>query len=316
MKRFNSLFPVWVILLSVIAYQFPTSFSSGKELIVPFLSAIMFFMGLTLSVNDFKRVLIMPKPIVIGVLLQFLIMPLAAFCIAFILSLPEQMAIGLIIVGCCAGGTASNVIAYLAKANVALSISMTLCSTCLGIVLTPLLSRLYIDASIDVDYLAMFLSIVKMVLLPVISGVVLNGFFRERLKKFEELFATLAVIAIVTIIAVIVALNVERLSQVGMLTLAAVALHNGFGLISGYAVSRGLRLPERDCRTIAIEVGMQNSGLGVALALKYFSPLAALPGAIFSIWHNIAGSLLASYWGDEKSSNQRLTKKPIKQVSQ
>ena len=145
MKRFNALFPIWVILLSTIAYQLPETFVAGKDLIVPLLSAIMFFMGLTLSVADFKRVLVMPKPIAIGVFLQFSIMPLAAFIIATLLSLPEQMTIGLIVVGCCAGGTASNVIAYLAKANVALSITMTLCSTCLGILLTPFLCWLYID---------------------------------------------------------------------------------------------------------------------------------------------------------------------------
>ena len=316
MKRFNSLFPLWVILLSVIAYQFPTTFASGKELIVPFLSAIMFFMGLSLSASDFKRVLVMPKPIAIGVVLQFLIMPLAAFSIALVLSLPEQMAVGLIVVGCCAGGTASNVIAYLAKANVALSITMTLCSTCLGIVLTPFLCWLYIDAAIDVNYLAMLLSIVKMVLLPVFSGVILNHYFHDTLRKLEDLLAALAVAAIVVIIAVIVGLNQARLSQVGLLTLVAVVLHNAFGLISGYFISKGLKLPEKDCRTIAIEVGMQNSGLGVALALKYFSPLAALPGAIFSIWHNVAGSLVASYWSNQQNDASEESKQSMKQVSQ
>lgn len=301
MKRFNSLFPLWVIILSSLAYQFPAPFVLGKGLIIPLLSAIMFFMGLTLSVLDFKRVLIMPKPIAIGVFLQFFIMPLAALIIARLLVLPEQMSIGLIVVGCCAGGTASNVIAYLAKANVALSITMTLCSTCLGIVLTPFLCWLYIDTSMDIDYIAMLMSIIKMVLLPVLSGVILNYFFASRLKKLEELLASLAVLAIVTIIAIIVGLNVDKLSQVGFLMLLAVMLHNGFGLFAGYLISRGLRMPEKDCRTIAIEVGMQNSGLGVALALKYFSPLAALPGAIFSIWHNISGSMLASYWGRKQA---------------
>lgn len=300
MKRFNSLFPLWVILLSIVAYLMPQHFVAGKGLIVPLLSAIMFFMGLTLSVKDFKRVFMMPKPIVIGVILQFMIMPLAAFCIALLLALPQQLAAGLIIVGCCAGGTASNVIAYLAKANVALSITMTLCSTVVGVILTPFLCWLYIDTSINVDYMAMFSSIVKMVLAPVLLGVTLNYFFANILKKLEELFASLAVIAIVVIIAIIVGLNQSRLSQVGVLTLLAVALHNGFGLTAGYFFSRALKLPEKESRTIAIEVGMQNSGLGVALALKYLGPLAALPGAIFSIWHNIVGSLLAAHWGSKR----------------
>lgn len=296
LARFNTLFPLWAIALSLVAYQWPAYFILGKVAIVPLLSTIMFLMGLTLSTADFKRVLSQPKPIAIGTLLQFLIMPLAAYIIAHALALPAQIAAGLIIVGCCAGGTASNVIAYLAKANVALSITMTLCSTLLGVILTPFLCWLYIDTSIDINYLSMLLSMSKMVLVPVILGVTCHHLFPAFIRKVETPLASLAIMAIVIIIAIIVALNNVRLAQVGAYSFAAVILHNGFGFLSAYGISRALQCSRQDCRTIAIEVGMQNSGLGVTLALKYLGPLAALPGAIFSIWHNIMGALLASYW--------------------
>ncbi|MEH6548827.1 MAG: bile acid:sodium symporter family protein [Pseudomonadales bacterium] len=296
LNRFNSLFPLWAVLLSLLAYNVPSIFSGFSGAIIPLLSMIMFFMGLTLTAQDFKRVLIAPKPIAIGAFLQFLIMPLVAFLISRILSLPDQISAGLILVGCVAGGTASNVICYLARANVALSITMTMVSTLLGVVLTPLLCWLYISESIDVEYMPIFISILKMVIAPVLSGVFLNHFFRSYIQRIEVALPTLSILSIVFIIAIIVALNQQTLVQVGALTFVAVALHNGIGMAGAYTISRFLKVSITDSRTIAIEVGMQNSGLGVALALKYFSPLAALPGALFSIWHNVVGSILASYW--------------------
>lgn len=301
LARFNALFPVWAIVFSCIAYMWPAFFTPAKIMIIPLLSTIMFLMGLSLSAADFKRVLIAPKPIAIGVLLQFMIMPVAAFIIAKVLKLPPDIAAGLIIVGCCAGGTASNVIAYLAKANVALSISMTLCSTLLGVILTPLLCWLYIDTNMTVNYFSMLINIAKMVLIPVLLGVVFHHYFHPFLAKIETPLASLAIIAIIIIIAIIVALNNTRLTQLGILSVAAVILHNGFGLLSAYGISRLLQCRKKDARTIAIEVGMQNSGLAVTLALKYIGPAAALPGAIFSIWHNIMGALLASYWQSQPS---------------
>ena len=296
LNRYNSLFPLWAVLLSLWAYGQPQLFSPHASAIVPMLSLVMFFMGLSLGLEDFRRVGRTPRPIVIGVVLQFLLMPLLAWLIALVLRLPEQLAAGLILVGCCAGGTASNVICYLAKGNVALSISMTLVSTLVGVLATPLLCWLYISRAIDVDRLSMLVSICKMVLFPVLLGVVFNTFFHHAIKTVEPLLASLSIATIVVIIAIIVALNQSSLAGIGMLTLIAVVLHNGCGLAGGYGFSRMLGLDRRDSRTIAIEVGMQNSGLGVALALKYFSQTAALPGAVFSIWHNLAGSALASYW--------------------
>ena len=306
LSRFNALFPVWAILFSILAYFYPTSFIEFKSLIIPLLSLIMFFMGLTLTAADFKRVLGSPKPIAIGVLLQFLIMPLVAFILAKMLQLPESLAVGLILVGCCAGGTASNVICYLAGANVALSITMTMVSTLAGVFLTPLLAWLYIAQSINVDYLSMFTSILKMVIAPVLIGVLINHYLTGMVKSIEKFLPTMSILFIIFIIAIIVALNKNSLVQIGVLTFIAVTLHNFIGLLSGYTISRALKISVIDSRTIAIEVGMQNSGLAVALALKYFSPAAALPGALFSIWHNVVGSSLASYWR-QKSNNIKMS---------
>ncbi len=303
--NFNRLFPLWAMLLSLLAYYSPGLFTGLKIYIIPMLSLVMFFMGLTLTVDDFKRVLVSPKPISIGVFSQFIIMPLVAFILSIVLRLPSQLAAGLILVGCCAGGTASNVICYLAKGDVALSITMTLVSTLFGVFLTPLLSLVYITENIDVDHLSMLLGIVKMVLLPVVVGVTLNYFFHRAVEKFEPLLPALSIITIVVLIAIIVALNQQNLQAAGGLVLLAVILHNLLGLSFGYAVARLSGLSEIQCRTIAIEVGMQNSGLAVALAVKYFSPLAALPGAMFSIWHNIAGSVLAAYWRARQPSSDR-----------
>ena len=301
--KITSLFPLWAVLFSVLAFYQPAIFSDYSQAIVPLLSLVMFLMGLTLTVTDFKRVLLAPKSIGIGVSLQFIVMPLAAFLIAGLLALPDDLSVGLILVGSCAGGTASNVICYLAQANVALSITMTMVSTLLGVVMTPLLCWLYISADIDMNYFSMLSSIIKMVIAPVFLGVLVNYFFQRRVQRIESLLAALTVLAIVIIIAIIVALNESRLAQLGALVFVAVALHNAIGLASGYCLSRVSGLVEKDCRAIAIEVGMQNSGLAVALALKYAGPVAALPGALFSVWHNIMGSLLASYWKDSDKNN-------------
>lgn len=296
------LFPLWAILLSALAWWQPQLFDGFGGAIVPVLSLIMFLMGLTLVPEDFARVARSPGPIALGVCLQFLVMPLAAFIVAALLALPAELAAGLIVVGCCAGGTASNVICYLAKANVALSITMTMTSTLIGVIATPFLCWLYLSQGIEVDQLAMLWDIVKMVLVPVLAGVGLNTLFHAQVRRLEPVLPAMAIAAIVFIIAVIVALNHERLGTIGPLVLLAVVLHNSIGLVCGYQLSRLLGFNVADSRTIAIEVGMQNSGLGVALALKYVSATAALPGAVFSVWHNLSGSALAAWWGRKPSS--------------
>ena len=296
MDIFIRLFPLWAMLLSAIAYFNPAPFAELKSSIVPLLTIIMFSMGLTLSVDDFKRALLMPKLITAGLVLQYSIMPLTALVIATLLQLDPALTIGLILVGASPGGTASNVITYLARGNVALSISLTSLSTILAVLLTPLITLLLADASIDVPASKMLISILTIVIFPVGLGLALKHFFANRIVAVEHYLPLVAVCAIVIIIAIITALNAGQFSQLGLTVLLAVILHNLFGITTGYAAARLLGYESRECRTLAIEVGMQNSGLAVALAIKHFSAAAALPGAVFSIWHNLSGSALAFFW--------------------
>jgi BASS family bile acid:Na+ symporter len=296
---FNRLFPLWAILISTLAFLAPDLFGSWQSMIVPLLATVMFLMGVNLTADDFKRILLLPRPILIGVLLQFLLMPLAAFMLSRLLQLGPELTAGMVLVGSCAGGTASNVICYLARGDVALSISMTLASTLLGVIATPLLCTLYLATTVSVDTLGMLGDIIQVVLIPVSLGVVTNRFFGPTVRRLEPALPTLSILAILTIIAIIVALNADRLVEIGLVTVVAVVLHNTVGLSGGYSLARLSGCSLQQSRTIAIEVGMQNSGLGVALALDFFSATAALPGALFSIWHNVSGSLLASWWSGE-----------------
>ena len=203
---------------------------------------------------------------------------------------------GMVLVGATSGGTASNVICYLARGDVALSVSLTLTSTLLAVIATPFLTWLYVGQSIPVDVQAMMLGIGKMVIVPLSLGVLLNSLFQRLVRRLMPYLPLASVIAIAWIIAIIVALNHSSVVQLGIVLAFAVIIHNILGLLSGYYIATVLGYDETVARTLAIEVGMQNSGLSVALALKYFTPLAALPGAVFSIWHNLSGALLASLW--------------------
>jgi BASS family bile acid:Na+ symporter len=306
MKLFNSLFPIWAILLSLIAFIFNDAFSNLESGIVPLLALVMFVMGLTLSSADFLRISKDPKPVVVGVLLQFLLMPMLALTLASMLQLSNQLTVGMVLVGSCAGGTASNVICYLAKGDVALSVSMTMASTLIGVIATPLLCSLYLSETIAIDTWGLIVSILQMVFVPVILGISVNHFFAQTVERIAFLLPTISVVVVLLIISIIVALNAERVLDVGLLTLLAVVLHNLAGLSGGFYASRLFGFDLRQSQTIAIEVGMQNSGLGVALALQFFSATAALPGALFSVWHNISGSLLASHWGKKRTSLEYL----------
>lgn len=302
MDLFIRLFPVWAITLSVVAYNIPAPFAEMKSSIIPLLTIIMFSMGLTLSIADFKRVLAMPKLIFSGLVLQYTIMPVTALLLAKLLQLDPALTIGLILVGTCPGGTASNVITYLARGNVALSISLTSFSTLFAVVLTPGITLLLADTSIDIPTGKMLLSILTIVIFPVGLGLALKHFYSYRVNSIEAYLPLVATTAIIFIIAIITALNAEQFSQIGLSLLIAVALHNLIGLFTGYSFAKWLGYQPRECRTMAIEVGMQNSGLAVALAIKHFSAAAALPGAIFSIWHNLSGSTLALFWSKRPNS--------------
>ncbi|MCK5668290.1 MAG: bile acid:sodium symporter family protein [Gammaproteobacteria bacterium] len=289
-------FPLLAIIVSIIAARYPEFLIGYKPAIIPLLGIVMFAMGMTLTLGDFKRVLKSPKVISLGLLLQYGLMPLLAFIIAIVLGLPTELMAGLILVGACPGGTASNVICYLGRGDVALSITLTAISTLLAVFLTPVLTWLYIGQEVPVPIINMMLTVLKIIILPVMLGIIVNSYFGEYLTRIKQFLPVISVIAIVFIIAIIVALNAHQIVQLAFPIIIAVLLHNGLGLVSGYAIAKWLGYDDKICRTLAIEVGMQNSGLGVALATKYFTTLTALPGAFFSIWHNITGSLLAAYW--------------------
>ena len=307
------LFPVATLVCSGIAFFNAEQVSATKPAIVPLLSFIMFSMGLTLKRDDYQRVAKRYKVVSLGVLAQYTIMPLAAFLIGHAFAMDEQLLAGLVLVGCCPGGTASNVIAYLSKADVALSITLTAVSTVISVLATPLLCWLLLGQSIEVDVGKMLWNLTTIVLLPVSLGGALNLWCSRFVKPLHGLLPVLSMAAIVAVIAIVVALNQEQIATISLIVVAAVMLHNLSGLVAGYWVSRLAGYDQSTCRTVGIEVGMQNSGLAVALALLHFSPLAALPGAIFSVWHNLSGSILASIWG---TSTEDQSKPPDEAESQ
>tara|TARA_B100002052_G_C15806093_1_gene563596 strand:- start:449 stop:1270 length:822 start_codon:yes stop_codon:yes gene_type:complete len=265
-------------------------------LIIPLLTLIMFSMGLTLSPNDFIGVLAQKKVLALGIFLQFTIMPLSAFIISLLLNFPTELTVGMVLVGSTSGGTASNVICYLAGANVALSISMTIFSTISASILMPIMTWIYIGQTVTVPVFEMGTSVVRIVFLPVLIGVVINYHWDDKLSFAKPIFPLLSIISIVIVIAIIVSLNQSKIAYAGMMVIIGVILHNGFGMLSGWLITRAIGFDNQTCRTLMIEIGMQNSALSAALAIKYFSAASALPAAIFSIWHNISGSLIAGFW--------------------
>ncbi len=298
---FTRLFPVWALLGSALAWWRPDAFTPLSGTIVPLLGVVMFAMGLSLRAGDFLAVARRPGAVALGVALQFVLMPLIAFMVAHVMQLPLALMVGLVLVGACPGGTASNVICFLARADVALSVTLTAVATLLAVVATPLLVWLYVGQVVPVPVWQMLQTVLQVVLAPVALGVVVRHLLGERHRFVEPWLAPLAVAVIVLIIAVIVALNRDELAVLGPAAALAVMLHNLLGLAAGYGGARLFGMDEATRRTLAIEVGMQNSGLGVALANQYFSAAAALPGALFSVWHNLSGSLLAAFWARRRA---------------
>ena len=288
---------VLVLVAAVAALAFPASFVWIDTWVInPVLGLIMFGMGLTLSPKDFKVVLTRPKDIFLGCLAQFTVMPLLAFLLSLAFSLPKELALGVILVGCCPGGTASNVITYLAKGDVPLSVGMTTVSTILAPLLTPFLTYLLAGKSIDVDVMGMFISILQVVILPIVAGLIIDYYFGKFTKRIMAFLPMVSTITIAIIIACVISHNAQKILECTLLIWGVVILHNllGFGL--GYTVGKLLKLPKPKRNAIAIEVGMQNSGLATSLATTHFAlyPMAAIPGAIFSVWHNFSGSIAAS----------------------
>ena len=288
-------FIFWVLLASIFAF-----YESGVIFLLKYvkilLTIIMFSMGMTLSLDDFRKIIIKPKNVIYGIILQYTIMPLLAFFLVTIFKLPKQVALGIILLGSCPGGTSSNVMVYLSRGDLALSVSMTIISTIIAPIMTPLLTLILAGSWIEINVISLFISILQIVFIPIILGIICNSIFRKNVKKFHALPSLISIIAIILIIMAVISANASNMFSIGIVTFIIVILHNILGYTFGYLLGLSLKIEFPQRKALSIEVGMQNSGLATTLAIAHFGPLAALPGAIFSVWHNISGSLLATFW--------------------
>ncbi len=303
----TKLFPLWSLLVGVIALYNPEFFLwYGKDTISLGLGIIMLGMGLTLTVNDFSEVLQKPKLVAMGAFLQFSIMPAWAALISYIIQIPAEMAVGLILVASCPGGTASNVVVFLAKGRVALSVCLTACSTLLAIGVTPWLTHFYAGHYLPVDPWALMKSIFYIVLIPLIAGVSWKKFYPDSARRASTFSPLLSVLFILLIVGFVLAAKKEIiLEHWQTMLIAGLLLHLG-GFFLGFLIPRLIQEDKSVCRTISIEVGMQNSGLGMALASKHFStmPMVPAPCALSAVMHCIIGSLLAAFWQYEKRASK------------
>jgi len=295
-KLITQYFTVWLVLCSVLAFIFPDPLKSSGAWITNMPGLIMLGMGLTMKFADFKLVFSRPKDVLVGIILRYTIMPLVGFCVAKILDLPPALAAGLILVGCCPSGTASNVICFLAKGDVALSVTVSSFNILLAPILLPPTFLLLAGQYVQVDTMSMFIDTVKVVLIPVIAGLLLRTFFETIVERFMKVIPVVTIIIMIWVIAIVVAVSAPKLMTVALIAFVAVALHNGTGFALGYGISKAIGMAENKARAICFEVGIEMSGLAVVLAMAHLDPLAAVPGAIFSVWHNMIGGLIAGYW--------------------
>lgn len=294
-KVSQDLFFVWVLIGAISGYLFPKITASGSGNISIALGVVMLGMGLTITLEQIKSLRHAGKALILGVFLQFTIMPLLGWFAATVLQLPPMLALGVILVGASPGGTASEVITFLARGDVSLSVALTTASTLISPIMTPAWIWLLSSNWVEIQPLSLIMTTVQFVLLPVLIGIVIRYFWTPSKLLMEGILPLVSMFAIVWIIATVVGLNHERLLIVPIVIIAVI-FHNVFGLILGYMGAAITGQPKPICRTISIEVGMQNSGLAVALAIAHFDPVAAIPGAIFSVCHNLTGSLIAAIW--------------------
>ena len=292
-----------VVAVAVVGIIFPASFKWVAPKISMLLGVVMFGMGMTLRVEDFKEIFRRPRDVLIGLLAQFSIMPLLAYVLAKIFQLPAELAAGVILVGTCPGGTASNVMTYLAKGDVALSVSISMASTILAPLVTPLLTWLLAGAWINVSFVDMMLSIVQVVIAPILLGIIVNQLFADFVKRAVKILPVISIVAILLILGGVVSVNADKILQTGLTIMLVVVLHNLLGYGLGFCAAKIFGMNTAKTKAVTIEVGMQNSGLAVSLAMIHFSATAAIPGAIFSVWHNISGSIAANYFSQK--SNKR-----------
>ena len=313
-------FGLAILACAAVAFAFPSLFTTwgGVKLtkcVVPAIQLIMFGMGTTLSLSDFMRVAKRPWAVATGVLLQFLVMPLVGLFLAKVFGFSGELAAGFVLVGAVAGGTASNVIAFLAKADVALSVTMTCCSTLLSPLLTPLAMKVLAGCFVEIDVLKMMVEILKVVIIPIAVGGlvhwVFKGLFDRHKEACDRVLSVFSMTGICFTILALTAAGRDTIASAGVLIFVAAIVHNSVGYASGYWITRLIgrfaHLGEAEARTVAIEVGMQNSGMASALAVGVLnSAIAALPANVFSIWMNFSGSVLASYWSRKPPVLSRL----------
>ncbi len=296
---------VLVLLTAAVSLAFPeVLLPVGMWVINPLLGLIMFGMGLTLKAQDFRVVLQRPKDVLLGCLAQFTVMPLVAWVLVKVFSLPDELALGVILVGCCPGGTASNVITFLSRGDLALSVGMTAMSTILAPLLTPALVWLMAGTMVDVDTVGMLLSILYVVIAPIVGGLIVQRLFPVFTQKVVPYLPAFSTLMIAAVVAMVVSHTADRLFTAGATVVVVVMLHNLLGLLIGYATGMLLGFPRGKRIAISIEVGMQNSGLASSLATIHFAvfPLATIPGAVFSVWHNISGALVARFFARNETA--------------
>ena len=259
------------------------------------LMIIMFGMGLTMKLSDFAVVFMQPRDIIVGCLAQFIVMPLLAFALGRAFGLSNELLAGVVLVGTCPGGTSSNVITYLSKGDTALSIGMTSINTLLAPFLTPMLTYLYLRTSVEVDVRSMFMSIIQVVIIPIGLGLIINRLLEKYIRKIRYYLPTVSVTAICLIVAAVVSHNSEKILSTGLIIFVIVILHNLLGYLCGYLIGVLFKMDMPRKKAVSIEIGMQNSGLATSLAASAFPDMAmaTVPGAIFSVWHNISGAVLA-----------------------
>lgn len=298
-------FALFVLAAAILSYFQPTVITWVLPYVPYLLGLVMFGMGMTLKRSDFSEVFKRPKDVLIGVCAHYLIMPLVAYVLCLVFRLPAPVAVGVILIGCCPSGTSSNVMCYLAKGDVALGVSIGAVSTLIAPVMLPLILWLLAGRWVKIPTSSLFMSVVEIVILPIVLGVLVNTLFGKKVEKATEALPLVSTLSIILIAGGVVAANRTTLFAVGTLVLIPVViLHNLFGYSLGFLFSRLLGMNHPKSRAVTFEVGMQNSALGVTLAMSFFSPIAAVPGTLFSVWHNMSGSLLASYWAN-KGKKQR-----------
>ena len=306
-------FTAWVMTCVLAAFCFPDAFKSWggfelKTLIVPLIQLVMFGMGATLAISDFTRVLKMPRAVFIGIFLQFSIMPLLGFSLAKAFAFEPSIAVGVILLGSCPGGVASNLMTYLSKGNVALSVTMTACSTLVAPIVTPLLMSVLAGTLVEIVFMDWVINILQIIIVPISLGLIVNSALRGlklRGAWMDRYLSLIAMAGICFIIGIIIADSRDKLLTIGIALVAASILHNAAGYLLGYSGARLAKLDESSCRTVAIEVGLQNGGMATALAINTLKdPLAALAPAIFGPWMNISGSMLASWWGARPATDE------------